>query len=70
MNVGSDCEMTVLKLAEEIISITGSKSRVVHLPALKEGDMTRRNPDISKMKKILNRDLLSLNQGILEMCKG
>jgi UDP-glucose 4-epimerase len=70
MNVGSDLEMTVLKLAEEIISITGSKSRVVHLPALKEGDMTRRNPDISKMKKILNRDLLSLNQGILEMCKG
>ena len=31
---------------------------------LKDGDMTRRQPDISKMREILNRDLIQLEQGI------
>jgi UDP-glucose 4-epimerase len=34
------------------------------MPALKEGDMTRRKPDNSKMLSILNRPLISLDEGI------
>ena len=64
LNVGSDIEISILQLAKEIIAISGSKSEIVHLPALEEGDMTRRCPDNSKMKSILNRDLISLRDGI------
>jgi UDP-glucose 4-epimerase len=57
LNVGSDVEQTILSLAKEVIKITNSKSEIIHLPALKEGDMARRCPDISKMREILNREL-------------
>tara|TARA_R110002049_G_scaffold3795_5_gene27653 strand:- start:132153 stop:133085 length:933 start_codon:yes stop_codon:yes gene_type:complete len=64
INVGSDLEQTILSLAQQIIGITNSKSEIIHLPALKEGDMARRCPDTSKMKKILGRDLLPLEAGV------
>ncbi|WP_124980927.1 NAD-dependent epimerase/dehydratase family protein [Nonlabens xiamenensis] len=63
-NIGSDTIYTVKELAETILSITNSNSKIVHLPALKEGDMTRRQPDISKMKAVLDRSLVPLNEGI------
>ena len=50
--------------AKKIITTTQSDSRIIHLPALEEGDMTRRLPDISKMLAILDRDLTSLDDGI------
>lgn len=64
VNIGSDFEITVLDLAKLIIKITGSKSEIVHLPALEEGDMTRRKPDVAKMKKLLGRDLITIEDGI------
>lgn len=64
VNVGSDIELSVLELAEMVIKLTKSKSKIVHLPALKEGDMTRRKPDISKMKHLIKRPLLSLEEGL------
>lgn len=64
MNVGSDLEMTVLSLAGRVIDLLQSRSKIIHLPPLKEGDMTRRKPDISKMKTLLNRELTSLEYGI------
>lgn len=64
VNVGGAEIITVLDLANKIISITNSKSKIIFLPPLKDGDMTRRQPDNSKMKEILGRDLLSLEQGI------
>lgn len=64
LNVGSDKEMTILDLANKIIEMTNSKSPIIHLPALEEGDMTRRCPDTSKMKKILKRESISLEDGI------
>ncbi|MBP6459926.1 MAG: NAD-dependent epimerase/dehydratase family protein [Crocinitomicaceae bacterium] len=63
-NVGNDLIYTIKDLAELIIKKTGSTSKIVYLPPLKDGDMTRRQPDISKMKNILNRDLIQLEQGI------
>ncbi len=65
VNIGSDQEITILDLAKTIISVTGSKSNIVHLPPLEEGDMTRRKPDISKMRALLNnRELTPLENGI------
>ena len=67
LNVGSDKEQTILSLAETIIKMSNSKSKIVHLPALKEGDMARRCPDTTKMKAVLKRELLPLEDGILKM---
>lgn len=64
MNVGSSDEISILDLANLVIRITGSSSKIIFLPALKEGDMTRRQPDNSKMQAILNRPLISLEEGI------
>lgn len=67
LNVGSDIEMTILNLAKKIISIANSESEIIHLPALEEGDMLRRCPDTSKMKAILGRELISLEDGIAKL---
>jgi UDP-glucose 4-epimerase len=67
LNVGSDIEMTILDLAKKVIEITNSKSSIIHLPPLEEGDMTRRCPDTTKMKNILGRELMSLEEGITKL---
>jgi UDP-glucose 4-epimerase len=64
VNMGSNREMPIKELAEIIIKITGSSSKLIHLPALPEGDMRRRCPDNSRMKDILQRDLTPLEEGI------
>ena len=69
VNIGNEIEVSILQLAELVISLTKSKSTIEHLPALEEGDMTRRQPDNSKMKKILNRNLLSLSEGVQLLLK-
>jgi UDP-glucose 4-epimerase len=63
-NIGNDHIITIKELASTIIELTGSSSRITHLPPLLEGDMTKRQPDISKMRKILGRDLLPYREGI------
>jgi UDP-glucose 4-epimerase len=64
VNVGNDKLTTVAELAETIISVTKSSSKIIYLPPLAEGDMTRRQPDNSKMKEALRRDLLPLAEGL------
>jgi UDP-glucuronate decarboxylase len=64
INVGHDIEYTVTELAEAVVSYLGSKSKIIYLPALEEGDMSRRKPDNTKMKKILGKPLVSLEEGI------
>lgn len=64
INIGSDMEITIRELAKVIIEVTGSTSKVVHLPPLEEGDMTRRMPDITRMRQLLGRDLLPLRSGL------
>lgn len=64
MNVGGETEITILELAKIIIKLTNSESKIVHLPALMEGDMMRRCPDNSKMKTLLGSELLALEKGI------
>ena len=67
LNVGSDKEMTILDLSKMVIEITNSNSSIIHLPPLEEGDMTRRCPDTTKMKNILGRELISLEEGITKL---
>ena len=67
LNVGDDQEMTIIDLAKTIIRITHSQSKIINLPKLKDGDMTRRQPDNSKMKEILGRPLLGLEAGLQNM---
>lgn len=64
VNIGSDHEITIKALAELIIEITGSRSRIVHLPPLEEGDMTRRMPDVTRMRALLGREPMPLRKGL------
>jgi UDP-glucose 4-epimerase len=64
LNIGSDVELSIRELAELIIKVTGSTSKVRHLPALEEGDMKRRLPDNSRMMSILDHPLLPLEEGL------
>ena len=53
INIGNNRETPIRVLAEEIIEVSGSKSKLKFLPPLVEGDMPRRMPDISLMDRIL-----------------
>ena len=53
INLGNPEEVTILELAEKIISLTGSKSKIEFKP-LPPDDPVRRRPDISLAKKVLN----------------
>ena len=64
LNIGGEKEVKIIDLAKIIIQATNSSSKIIHLPPLKEGDMTRRCPDNSKMKKILNRELITMEEGV------
>jgi len=52
VNLGNDVEITVRELAETIIDLTGSASRIEHLP-LPENDPRRRRPDIALARRTL-----------------
>ncbi len=67
INIGNDEMLTILDLAKTIIKITKSKSDITFLPPLKEGDMTRRMPDNSKMRAVLDRKLISVEECILKL---
>ena len=54
VNIGSDEEISILRLAELIIELSDSKSNIVHSPPLPEGDMTRRKPNIDKIRSKIN----------------
>ena len=67
VNIGGDVEITMLDLAKKVIELTKSKSKITFLPALEEGDMHRRCPDTTKMKKLLNREPLTLEEGLKKL---
>ncbi len=67
VNIGGSIEVPVIELAEIIIKVTGSSSKLIHLPALEEGDMTRRLPDTSKMKELLKREVTPLEDGLRQV---
>ncbi|MGH7461945.1 MAG: UDP-glucuronic acid decarboxylase family protein [Longimicrobiales bacterium] len=52
INLGNPGEFTIRELAELVIDLTGSKSKLVKKP-LPEDDPKQRQPDIAKAKKVL-----------------
>jgi len=64
INLGNPSEITVKQLAENVISLTSSPS-VLRYKELMQDDPTRRKPDISKAKEILNWEpKINLEEGL------
>ncbi|HDR52506.1 MAG TPA: SDR family oxidoreductase [Mariniphaga anaerophila] len=67
VNLGNPQEYTMLGLAEEILEITGSKSKIVFLP-LPEDDPVQRQPDISLAREKLGgwEPQVQLREGLIK----
>lgn len=52
VNIGNPSEITLLQFAEEVLKLTGSKSKIVYEP-LPQDDPKQRKPDITKAQDIL-----------------
>ena len=64
VNVGNPREMTIRELAEAIVKLTGSKSRIVTCP-LPVDDPKVRQPDISRARSLLGWEpKVGLDQGL------
>jgi len=64
VNIGNDVPISILDLASTICKEASSRSRICFLPPLKDGDMSRRQPDASIMKEILGREMVPLETGV------
>ena len=53
VNIGNPNEFTMLELAQQIIELTNSQSKIVYLP-LPQDDPTQRQPDITLAKQMLD----------------
>jgi UDP-glucuronate decarboxylase len=53
VNLGNDSEFTVKQLAEKIVEMVGSNSKIIY-KSLPQDDPTRRRPDLSYAKEQLN----------------
>ena len=64
VNIGNPQEMTVLEIAREIVSLTGSRSQIVHRP-LPVDDPKVRQPDIGRARTLLDWEpKVSLRDGL------
>jgi UDP-glucuronate decarboxylase len=52
INLGNPSEFTIRQLAEKVIDLTGSRSKIIHRP-LPQDDPKQRQPDISKAQELL-----------------
>nr|WP_298994259.1 UDP-glucuronic acid decarboxylase family protein [uncultured Polaribacter sp.] len=70
VNIGNPDEFTILELAEKIINLTNSKSKITFMP-LPQDDPMQRKPDISLASKELNnwKPNIKLEQGLLKTIK-
>jgi dTDP-glucose 4,6-dehydratase len=53
VNIGNPGEITINQFAEEIIALTGAKTKVIYKPLPKD-DPKQRQPDITRAREILN----------------
>jgi UDP-glucuronate decarboxylase len=64
MNCGNPNEFTMRELAEKVVAMTDSRSRIVHRP-LPQDDPRQRRPDISQAQELLNwRPTVMLPEGL------
>lgn len=66
INIGNPDEFSIKELADKVIEITGSKSKITFEP-LPADDPTQRKPDISKAKEILKWEpKIKLEEGLVK----
>jgi UDP-glucuronate decarboxylase len=64
INLGNPSEISVLELAEKIINLTGSSSKI-NFNSILEDDPKKRKPDISKAKSLLKwQPKITLDEGL------
>ncbi|MCG2755791.1 MAG: SDR family oxidoreductase [Desulfobacteraceae bacterium] len=69
VNLGNPDEFTILELAQKIIKITGSKSKIIFKP-LPQDDPMQRRPDISLAKEKLKwQPVVKLDEGLKKTIK-
>jgi len=69
VNLGNTEEISILELAEKIISMTGSHSKLVYMP-LPDNDPIRRKPDITLAQDKLNwKPKFSIEEGLKKTIK-
>ena len=66
VNIGNPGEFTILELAQKVIELTGSKSKI-EFHELPEDDPMQRKPDITKASELLNgwRPKVQLEEGLV-----
>ena len=69
VNLGNPGEFTMLELAEKVIELTGSNSKIIHMP-LPSDDPTQRKPVIDLAKKELGWEPhITLDEGLIKTIK-
>jgi len=64
INIGNPGEFTMIECAQEVLRVTGSKSEIIFKP-LPQDDPTRRRPDITKARALLQWEpKVSLREGL------
>jgi UDP-glucuronate decarboxylase len=64
INLGNPSEFTIRQLAEKVIDLTGSRSKIIHRP-LPQDDPKQRQPDISKAQELLGwQPVVPLAEGL------
>ena len=64
VNIGNPDEFTMIECAREVLAVTGSKSQLTFLP-LPQDDPTRRRPDITKARTLLDwQPKVKLREGL------
>jgi len=65
INLGNPTEFTILELAEKVLALTKSKSKIEYKP-LPADDPIQRKPDITRAEKLLNwSPTVSLEEGLV-----
>jgi len=63
-NIGNDNEITINQLAQTIIDITNTKSKIIYKDLPKD-DPLQRKPDLSKSKELLDYEpVIGLEKGL------
>jgi UDP-glucuronate decarboxylase len=66
MNLGNPAEFTILQLAEQVVELVGTKSRLVFKP-LPSDDPKQRQPDITLAKETLAWEpKIALRDGLIK----
>jgi UDP-glucuronate decarboxylase len=66
VNIGNPGEFTILELAEKVIQLTGSNSKIIFKP-LPADDPMQRKPDITKAKEIIKwQPNVQLEEGLIK----